>query len=74
MIPLSDETIDFVAYYENIMKKFYHEHYFILVLSILSLCMIVFLIFFAFAVRKADKELAEEAKEKEKTATSSKSA
>ncbi len=73
MIPVSDETIEFVSYYENIMKKFYHEHYYILVISIVTLCMTVFLIFFAIAVRKADRELAEEKKEKEKkTATSNK--
>lgn len=66
MIPLSKDTIEFVRYYENILIKFYHEHYFLLIAIILAVCMTIFLIPFGFAVYRAEKELAEERKAREK--------
>lgn len=62
---VSDDTIDLLRYYEDIVRKFYHEHYFMLVIGLITVSTLILLIPFGLAVRRADRETAEE-KEKEK--------
>ncbi len=57
---ISEDMVELIRYCEDIVRKFYHEHYFLLVIGIIAVCMLVFLIPFGFAVRCADRELEEE--------------
>ena len=51
---ISEDVVEFIRYYEDVVRKFYHEHYFLLIFGILAFCMVVILIPFGIAVRRAD--------------------
>lgn len=63
---IPEEWVEFLRPYEAILIDFYLEHYFLLIAIILIICMTVFLVPYVIALRRADRELEEEKKAKEK--------
>ena len=64
IIPI--EWLEFLRPYEAYLIDFYHEHYFLLIVIIMTICMVIFLVPFGIAWRRADRELEEERRAKEK--------